>query len=191
LVLGSFADASAEDQRVNSRVEILLQLARENGVNFWASEDCSRQIVRFQDRAAQVREFLEFCTKTLALVYNAMFPRNPQPKTLAELMDKFKSIHRIHGFLKAQLTAGARFSLIMLQICYPKLDMSSIVDRYHASIRKRKRNVDKINDAVAPVAEEMIEDLLRMDADFFKENHYADTMGASAEHERINIDNLI
>jgi hypothetical protein len=193
LFLGSFVDASAEDQRVNSRVEILFQLARENlnGVNFWASEDRSRQIVRFQDRAAQVREFLEFCTKTLALVYNAMFPRNLQPKTLLELMDKFRSIHQIHGFVKAQLTVGARFSLVMLQICYPKLDMSNIVDRCHASIRKIKRNVDKINDAVAPVAEEMIEDLLRMDGYFFKEYHYADTMGASAEDERINIDNLI
>jgi hypothetical protein len=93
--------------------------------------------------------------------------------------------------VKAQLTAGARFSLIMLQICYQKFDMSNIVDRYHASVRKLKRNVDKINDAVAPVAKEMIGDLLRMDDDFFKEYHYADTMGASAEDERINIDNLI
>jgi hypothetical protein len=120
-----------------------------------------------------------------------MFPRNPQPKTLPEFMDKFKSIHRIHEFVKTQLTAGARFSLIMLQICYPKLDMSNIVDRCHASIRKIKRNVDKNNDPVAPVAEEMIEDLLQMDADFFNVYHYADTMGASAEDERINIDNLI
>jgi hypothetical protein len=27
-----------------------------------------------------VRQYLEFCTKTLAMVYNAMFPRNVQPK---------------------------------------------------------------------------------------------------------------
>jgi hypothetical protein len=44
---------------------------------------------------------------------------------------------------------------------------------------------------VTPIAEKIIEDLLRMDADFFKEHHYADTVDASAEDERINIDNLI
>ncbi|KAK1684860.1 hypothetical protein QYE76_045708 [Lolium multiflorum] len=139
----------------------------------------------------EVREYLEFWTKTLAMVYNAMFPRNLQPKTLPDLMDKFKSVRRIHGFVKAQLMAGARFSMIMLQICYPKLDMSNVVDLCHAKLRKRRRNVDKINDVVTPVAEKMIEDLLRMDTAFFKEHHYADTMGASAEDERINIDDLI
>ena len=184
-------DAAAEDQRVDARSEVLVQLALQNNASFWSSPDRTRRIVRFQDRAAQVREYLEFCTKTLAMVYNAMFPRNLQPKTLPDLMDKFKSVRRIHGFVKAQLMAGARFSLIMLQICYPKLDMSNVVDLCHAKLRKRRRNVDKINDAVTPVAEKMIEDLLRMDAAFFKEYHYADTMGASAEDERINIDDLI
>jgi hypothetical protein len=87
--------------------------------------------------------------------------------------------------------AGARFALIMLQICYLKLNMTNIVDLCHTKVRKRRRNVDKINDAVTPVAEEMIADLLRMDAAFFTDHHYADTMGTSAEHERVNIDNLI
>jgi hypothetical protein len=106
-------------------------------------------------------------------------------------MDKFKSVHRVHRFVKAQLMAGARFSLIMLQIYYPKLNMSNVVDLYHARLRKRRRNVDRINDAVTPVADKMIEDLLRMDTAFFTENHYADTMGASAEGEGVNIDDLI
>jgi hypothetical protein len=50
----------------------------------------------------------------------------------------------------------------MLQIFYPKLDMSNIVDLCHAKLRKRRRNIDRINDAITPVAEKMIEDLLRM-----------------------------
>ncbi len=184
-------DAAAEDQRVDARAEILIRLAQQNNSSFWSSPDRTRQIVRFQDRASQVREYLDFCTKTLAMVYNAMFPRNLQPKTLPELMNKFKSVRRIHGFVKAQLMAGARFSMIMLQICYPKLDMSNVVDLCHARLRKRRRNVDKINEAVTPVAEKMIEDLLRMDAAYFTENHYADSMGASAGEERVNIDDLI
>jgi hypothetical protein len=44
---------------------------------------------------------------------------------------------------------------------------------------------------VTPVDEKMTEDFLRMDAAFITENHYADTMGASAEGERVNIDDLI
>ncbi|KAK1616813.1 hypothetical protein QYE76_022330 [Lolium multiflorum] len=84
-----------------------------------------------------------------------------------------------------------RFAMIMLQICYPKLEMTSVVETCHAKLRKRKKNVDKINDKVTPVAEEMIDDLIQMDADFFMEGHYADFMGASAEDERINIDDIL
>ena len=87
--------------------------------------------------------------------------------------------------------AGARFSMIMLQICYPKLDMSNVVVLCHEQLRKRRRNVDKINEVVTPIAERMIDDLLRMDAAYFTENHYADSMGASAGEERVNIDDLI
>ena len=66
--LGSFLDAAAEDQRVDARSEVLVQLALQNNASFWSSPDRTRRIVRFQDRAAQVREYLEFCTKTLAMV---------------------------------------------------------------------------------------------------------------------------
>jgi hypothetical protein len=101
LALGSFLDAVTEDQRVDARVEVLLRLAKQSGSYFWASEDRTRHIVLFQDRATQVREFLDFCTSTLAMVYNAMFSRNPQPATLPDLMKKFQSVHHIHDFVKA------------------------------------------------------------------------------------------
>jgi hypothetical protein len=69
LNLGSFLDVVTEDQRVNTRFEILLQLAKQNGIDFWASEDRTRQIVRFQDRAAQIRKFRDFFGGTLAMIY--------------------------------------------------------------------------------------------------------------------------
>jgi hypothetical protein len=184
-------NATAEDQCVDARSEVLIRLAQKNNSSFWSSPNRTRQIVRFQDRTTQVREYLEFCTNTLAMVYNAMFPQNPQPKTLPEFMNKFKSVHRVHGFVNAQLMASARFSLIMLRICYSKLDVSNVVDLCHSRLRKRRRNVDKINEAITPVAEQMIEDLLRMDADFFTDCRYADSMGAPAEDERVTIDDLI
>jgi hypothetical protein len=81
--------------------------------------------------------------------------------------------------------------MIMLQICYPKLDMTNIVEVCHAKPRKRRRNVDKIDEVVTPVAEKIMDDLIRMDAGFFVKGHYADFMGATTEDERVNIDDLI
>ena len=184
-------DADAEDQRVDTRSNFLINLGLDHGVLFWATPERTRQIVRFQDRSCQVREFLEFCYKTLSMIFNAMFPRNVQPKSLPELMEKFKDSQKIHGFVRAQLVAGARVTLIMLQIYHPKLDMTKVVETVHAKLRQRRRGVDKINARVTPVAEEIIDDILRMDADFFADGHYADFLGASVEEDRINIDDLL
>jgi hypothetical protein len=65
-----------------------------------------------------------------------MFPWNPQPKTLPELMTKFKDTNQIHGFVKQQLLVGARFAMIMLQICHPKFDISNTVERCHAKLKR-------------------------------------------------------
>jgi hypothetical protein len=184
-------DTAAEDQRVDARSNLLIKLALDHGSSFWATPDRTRGIVRFQDRAGQVRDYLDFCTRTLALVYNTMFPRNAQPKTLLDLMNKFRDTPRIHDFVKAQLTAGARFAMIMLQVVYPKLDMTKIVELCHAKLRKRRRNIKKINEVVTHVAEEMMDDLLRMDVEFFVKGNYAEHMSASADDERVNIDDLM
>ena len=100
--IGPYLDVDAGDQRVVTRSNYLINLALDHGILFSATPERTRQIVRFQDRSCQVHEFLEFCTKTLSMVYNAMFPRNVQPKTLPELMDKFRDAPRIHGFVRAQ-----------------------------------------------------------------------------------------
>ena len=170
---------------------MLIKLALKHGSNFWATPDPTRRIVRFQDRAGQVRDFLDFCTRTLALVYNTMFPRNSPPKTLPDLMNKFRDTPRIHEFVKAQLTAGARFAMIMLQICYTKLDMTTIVERCQAKLTRRRRNIDKINDVVTPMAEEMMDELLRLDAEFFVKGSYAEHRSGTADNERVNIDDII
>ncbi|KAK1686810.1 hypothetical protein QYE76_047658 [Lolium multiflorum] len=131
---GSFTDAAAEDERVNTRTNFLVNLALDHGSLFWATPEKTRQIVRFQDRTSQTRDFLDFCTGTLSMVYNSMFPRNVQPQTLPELMERFKDPHKIHGFVKAQLVAGARFALIMLQICHSKLDLTQVVAKVHERV---------------------------------------------------------
>jgi hypothetical protein len=35
-----------------------------------------------------------------------MFPRNPQPENLTQLMEKFKDVRNIHNFVKDQMVAG-------------------------------------------------------------------------------------
>lgn len=184
-------DTAAEDQRVEARTNVLIRLAREHGANFWVTPERTRQIVRFQDRASQVRDFLDFCTKTLSLVYSTMFPRNRIPDTLPALMEKFRDAPRIHQFVRAQLEAGARFAMIMIQICYPKLDLTQIVDKCLAKQAKRRRNVDKIDDTVRPVAEKMMDELLRLDAEFFVRGSYAEHSTGAANNEGINIDAIL
>ncbi|KAK1667816.1 hypothetical protein QYE76_055975 [Lolium multiflorum] len=170
---GSFLDTAAEEERVNARTNLLVNLSLDHGSLFWATPERTRQIVRFQDRACQVREFLDFCTRTLSLVYKTMFPRNEAPDILLGLMEKFRDAPQIHGFVRAQLSAGARFAMMMIKICYPKFDMSQIVTKCLAKMAKRKRDVGKIDDHVTPVAEDMMDELLRMDAEFFVKGSYA------------------
>ena len=184
-------DADAENQRVDTRSNLLVNLGLDHGVLFWATPERTRQIVRFQDRASQVRDFLDFCIRTLSLVYRTMFPRDKMPETLPALMDKFRDAPRIHGFVRAQISAGARFAMIMIQICYPKLNMSRIVAKCLAKMAKRKRNIDKIDDIVTPVAEEMMDELLRMDVEFFVKGSYAEHSTRAANNERLTIDDLL
>jgi hypothetical protein len=191
VLIGSFTDAAAEEERVNARTNLLVNLSLDHGSLFWATPERTRQIVRFQDRTSQTRDFLDFCTKTLSMVYNSMFPRNVQPKTLPELMERFKDARSIHDFVKAQLVAGARFALIMLQICHSNLDLTQVVAKVHQKVQRRRVGVDRINTKVTPIAEEMIEDLLRMDADFFADGHYADFLGAAPEENRVTLDDIL
>jgi hypothetical protein len=138
----------------------------------------------------QTQGFLDFYNSTLAMVYNAMFPRNPQPENLTELMDKFKHMRNIHDFVKAQMVAGAKLALIWLKTCNLKLDLDKIVETFYLKSSKRKINIDKHNAIVSPIAKKMIDELLRVDATFFKEYRYDDsTQNIRAARE--NIDRLI
>jgi hypothetical protein len=184
-------DATTEDERVEARTNVLLRLAREHGSAFWGTPERTRQIVRFQDRAVQVREYLDFCSRTLALVYGTMFPRNKMPETLPALMDKFRDAPRIHGFVRAQLAAGARFAMIMIKICYPKLDVGQIVPKCLEKMSKKRRNFGKYDDLVTPVAEAMMDELLRMDSEFFVKGSYAEHSTRAVNNERLTIDNLL
>jgi hypothetical protein len=66
------------------------------------------------------------------------------------------------------------------------------MDTCYLKLSKRRRNIDKLIAEVSPVAEKMIEKLLRVDTAFFKEFRYDDsTQNVHTARENINIDNLI
>jgi hypothetical protein len=77
------------------------------------------------------------------MVFNAMFPRNPQPANLTELMNKFRNVESIHDVAKAQTVAGAKFALIWLKVCHSKLDFGSVIDTFYRKTSKKRVNVDK------------------------------------------------
>jgi hypothetical protein len=192
ILTGAFVDAAAEEHRVNARVETLLRLATSHVVNFWVDEGRTRRIVKFQDRATQTRGFLDFCNNTLAMVYNVMFPRNPQPDNLPELMGKFRDVCSIHGYVKAQMIAGANLALIWLKICHSKLDFNTVVETFYLKASKKKTKVDKHDAVVSPVAEVMVDELIWVDTGFFKEFRYdVSNQSGPATRENVTVDNLI
>jgi hypothetical protein len=71
--------------------------------------------------------------------------------------------------------------MMMIKICYPKLPLSQVVSKCLAKMSKRKRDVSRLDDYVTPVAEDMMDELLRMDAEFFVKGGYAEhgTRGTS------------
>ncbi|KAK1681533.1 hypothetical protein QYE76_042381 [Lolium multiflorum] len=97
----------------------------------------------------------------------------------------------IHGFVRAQLAAGARFAMIMIKICYPKLDVGQIVPKCLAKMAKRRKNFSKYDDVVTPVAEDMMDELLRMDSEFFVKGSYAEHSTRAINNERLTIDNIL
>jgi hypothetical protein len=72
-----------------------------------------------QDRASELGKKFEFCRSTLALVYDVMFPRNPQPQGLPALMDKFKNGEEIHRAVRIQLVASAKVAFSWVHIHQP------------------------------------------------------------------------
>ncbi|KAK1619857.1 hypothetical protein QYE76_025374 [Lolium multiflorum] len=70
-------------------------------------------------------------------------------------------------------------------------DLGQIVPKYLAKMAKRKKNFGKYDDIVTPVAEDMMDELLRMDAEFFVKGSYAEHSTRAVNNERLTIDNIL
>ncbi|KAK1679557.1 hypothetical protein QYE76_040405 [Lolium multiflorum] len=70
-------------------------------------------------------------------------------------------------------------------------DVGQIVPKCLAKMAKRKKNFGKYDDIVTPVAEDMMDELLRMDAEFFVKGSYAEHSTRAINNERLTIDNIL
>ncbi len=102
------------------------------------------------------------------------------------MVEKFRDAPRIHDFVRSQLEAGARFALTYIRVVHPKLELDKLVEACHEKCKARRKNVTKINEAVSPISEALIEDLLRMDSEFFVKGNYVDHIGTNPERLRID-----
>ena len=121
-------DEAAESSRVHARVEALSDLAQPHQV-FWKDKSKTSVLVQFQDRVEQVHSFFWTCRDKLAMVYRTMFPLNPQPSSLPQLMDKFKDPAEVRMLVRNELIAGAEVALAFVHDADPTLDLSFVVTR--------------------------------------------------------------
>ena len=63
------------------------------------------------------------------MVYQTMFPLNPQPNTLPQLFEKFKNPAEVRKLVRNQLIADAEIALAFVHDAEPTLDLTLIVTR--------------------------------------------------------------
>ena len=135
--------------------------------DFWTDHRRCYTIVLLQDRVSEVGEFIECCRSALAMVYNTMFPRNPQPEGLAGLMEKFKHVEDIHRFIRNQLVAGAKVALSWVHVHHPRIDLEAVSQGLPARRGGTRISMDCHYAVARTPAMRIIRQMLDEDAEFF------------------------
>jgi hypothetical protein len=60
------------------------------------------------------------------MVWNTMFPRDPQPEGLVALMERFRGVEVVRRYIRLQLVAGAKVALAFVRIQHPGIDLEAI-----------------------------------------------------------------
>jgi hypothetical protein len=101
----------------------------------------------------------------------------------------------IHSFVKVQMVAGAKFALICLRIHHPKIDLQEVAKGVLLKSSKKKINLDLHIEAVSGPAEKMIDKLLEVDSDFFKNFRYDESTQQNAclqrKYRQMGVNNLM
>ncbi|KAK1651930.1 hypothetical protein QYE76_069735 [Lolium multiflorum] len=116
-----------ESKRVHERVNALIELSSAEEI-FWREHSKASAVAQFQDRVQQVHHFFDKCYKAMRVVWKTMFPLNAVPPTLLALMSEFGNAKKIRDLVRAQVFAGARFTLALVLARYPSAGLLSIAN---------------------------------------------------------------
>ena len=104
-------DEEEEGKRVAHLAEVLKKLSQmSTEITFWSDPMKREAVSLLQVRAQQVEDLVERCRRTLALLYDAMFPLNPVPVGIGSLLGKFGHGQEVMNFVRAQITAGVKLA---------------------------------------------------------------------------------
>jgi hypothetical protein len=115
-------DSAAEARRMNAHLLAAQTHANLIADNFWADRSKAMKLTLLQDRIAQAGVLAE-SRSALALVHEAMFPLNNQPKGLPALLDRFENGNVVYSFVREHLHCGAVVALSFVRAYYPEVDL--------------------------------------------------------------------
>jgi hypothetical protein len=116
-------DSAAEARHVNAHLLAAQTHANSIADNFWADRSKAMKLTLLQDRIAQAEVLAETSRSTLALVHEAMFPSNNQPKGLPALLDRFENGNAVYSFVREHLRCGPVVALAFVCTHYPEVDL--------------------------------------------------------------------
>jgi hypothetical protein len=119
-------ESKAEARHVNAHL-----CAAQTHVNsimdsFWVSRLKAIKLTVLQDRITQARALAESSHAALAIVHQAMFPLNNQPKGLPTLLSQFENGEAIYRFVHEHLQCEALVALSFVRVHYPEVDMELV-----------------------------------------------------------------
>ncbi|KAK1662411.1 hypothetical protein QYE76_050570 [Lolium multiflorum] len=127
----------------------------------------------------EARDGLSEAKIGLSRLFPYFFKKKEEPATFVALAKCFTSQENLGLQLRQEgLKVGVE-------------DVGQIVPKCLAKMAKRKKNFSKYDDVVTPVAEDMMDELLRMDAEFFVKGSYAEHSTRAINNERLTIDNIL
>ncbi|KAK1693799.1 hypothetical protein QYE76_010496 [Lolium multiflorum] len=116
-----------ESKRIHERVNALIELSSAEEI-FWREHSKASAVAQFQDRVQQVHHFFDKCYRAMRVVWKTMFPLNAVPPTLLALMSEFGNAKKIRDLVRAQVFAGAKFTLALVLARYPSAGLLSIAN---------------------------------------------------------------
>ena len=105
-------------------------------ISFWSDPLKRRAVALLQVRSQQIEDLVEGCRRTLAQLYDAMFPLNEVLVGIGPLLKKFGQGQEVVNSVRAQIAAGAELALAFVRSRYPDVDFAAVADGPLAEGRK-------------------------------------------------------